>query len=150
MTWPLNQIKAALDSGARRRDVHELVQSGARSVRVISEATVVQLIEAVVHDALGESRSVDPAERDRLVEQARAEFARLARAQAEADSRSQRQQESIVSLQGQVEDLEREKQRLIEAQQALEAQRDEAGQRARGLLMRAMQIAEAAQAARSP
>lgn len=139
MKWPLNQIKSALDASAQRRDVLDLVQSGTRSVRVISEEKVVHLIEAVVHDALGESRSVDPAERDRLVAQAKSEFARLARAQAETDMKSHRQQETILSFQRRVEDLEREKQRLIEVQRALETQRDEAVMRAEGQSMRAIQ-----------
>jgi hypothetical protein len=149
MTWPLNQIKAALDSSSERRDVRDLVQSGARSVRVISEEKVVQLIEAVVHDALGESRAVDPAERDRLVAQAKAEFGRIASAQADSDSRIRRQEETILSFERRVEELVREKQRLIEAQAALEAERHESGKRAHDLLMRAMKIAEAAQRAQA-
>jgi chromosome segregation ATPase len=126
MKVPLKQIKAALDSSTTRRTVSDLVKSGTRTVRVISEAQVVRLIEVVVEDTLRESGGIDPADRDRVVAQAKSRFDELMRHQAEAEAERQRQAETILALQQCVAGLGREKEQLLATQRQLEQQRDAA------------------------
>jgi len=129
MKVPLKQIKAALESSTTRRTVSDLVKSGARSVRVISEAQVVKLIEVVVEDTLRESGHIDPAERDRVVAQAKSRFDELMQQQADAEAERKRQEDSIFTLQARVAGLHRENDQLLATQRLLEQQRDAALQR---------------------
>ncbi|HZL99794.1 MAG TPA: hypothetical protein VFD43_06040 [Planctomycetota bacterium] len=130
MKTRLKQIKAALDCSATRRTVSDLVKSGTRSVRVISETQVVRLIEVVVEDTLRESGLVKPSERDRVVALAKARFDNLMRQQAEAEQRLQHQEQELAELRRRVGELDRERQQALAAARELEQQRDAALARA--------------------
>jgi chromosome segregation ATPase len=120
MKWALDQIKTALRDKAQRRSVKELVQSGTRSVRVISEEKIYQLIQAVVTDTLGDqAQGMDDEDRSRIVEQAKERLDRVLKDNTAAESRGRRQQETIHSYQRQVERLESERVALLEQAQDL-------------------------------
>jgi chromosome segregation ATPase len=120
MKWALDQIKSALREKAQRRSVKELVQSGARSVRVISEDEIFQLIQAVVTDTLGSQAGMLGAEdRERIVSQAKERLDRVLRQNTLAENRSRRQQETILTYQRQLERLERERVALLEKTRVL-------------------------------
>ncbi|MHC5211880.1 MAG: hypothetical protein ACYTG2_14260 [Planctomycetota bacterium] len=115
MKWALDQIKSALREKAQRRSVKDLVQSGARSVRVISEEKIYQLIQAVVTDTLGSKADGMPDdERERIVVQAKERLNQVLKQNTTAEHRSRRQQETILTYQRQVERLERERLALLE------------------------------------
>jgi chromosome segregation ATPase len=115
MKWALDQIKSALRDKAQRRSVKDLVQSGARSVRVISEENIYKLIQAVVSDTLaGQSEGMGAADRDRIVAQAKERLDQVLKQNTSSEHRSRRQQETILTYQRQVERLERERLALLE------------------------------------
>ena len=88
MKWPIAQIKAALDERVQRRSVKDLLRSGRRSVRVISEETVLQIIQAVVDDAIANAAgTLDEAERERIAGQAKEQFDKLMHQYRRADKR---------------------------------------------------------------
>jgi hypothetical protein len=100
--------------------VKELVQSGARSVRVISEDEIFQLIQAVVTDTLGSQADMLGVEdRERIVSQAKERLDRVLRQNTLAENRSRRQQETILTYQRQLERLERERVALLEKTRVL-------------------------------
>jgi hypothetical protein len=143
MKWALDQIKSALRDKAQRRSVKDLVQSGARSVRVISEENIYKLIQAVVNDTLaGQSEGLGAADRDRIVAQAKERLDQVLKQNTTSEHRSRRQQETILTYQRQVERLERERLALLEKER--EAQERVA--RARSESERTTGVLDAAQA----
>jgi hypothetical protein len=131
MKWALDQIKSALRDKAQRRSVKDLVQSGARSVRVISEEKIFQLIEAVVSDTLGsEAGNVTGVDRERIVAQAKERLDQVLKQNTAAEHRSRRQQETILTYQRQVERLEQERLALLEKSRILHEREARAKQEA--------------------
>jgi chromosome segregation ATPase len=130
MKLSLKHIKTALDVSTQKKAVSELVKSGTRSVRVISEAQVIRLIEVIVEDALAEAGHIDPEERDKVVAAAKERFDEMMAQQAETEARNKRQEETILSLQQRITQLVNEKTQLAMAQRELETQLDAAMRRA--------------------
>jgi len=130
MKLSLRHIKTALDVSTQKRAVSDLVKSGTRSVRVISEAQVIRLIEVCVEDALAHSGHVSPEERDKVVAAAKEHYDEVMQQQAETEARNKRQEETILSLQQRITQLVNEKTQLSLAQRELEAQLDAAMRRA--------------------
>jgi hypothetical protein len=130
MKLSLKHIKTALDVSTQKKAVSELVKSGTRSVRVISEAQVIRLIEVIVEDALAEAGHIDPEERDKVVAAAKERFDEMMAQQAETEARNKRQEETILDLQQRITQLVNEKGQLISAQRELEQQLDSAMRRA--------------------
>ena len=130
MKLSLRHIKTALDVSTQKRAVSDLVKSGTRSVRVISEAQVIRLIEVCVEDALAHSGHVSPEERDKVVAAAKEHYDEVMQQQAETEARNKRQEETILSLQQRITQLVNEKTQLSMAQRELETQLDAAMRRA--------------------
>jgi hypothetical protein len=130
MKLSLRNIKTALDVSTQKRAVSDLVKSGTRSVRVISEAQVIRLIEVCVEDALAHSGHVSPEERDKVVAAAKEHYDEVMQQQAETEARNKRQEETILSLQQRITQLVNEKTQLSMAQRELETQLDAAMRRA--------------------
>ena len=150
MKLSLKHIKTALDVSTQKKAVSELVKSGTRSVRVISEAQVIRLIEVIVEDALAEAGHVDPEERDKVVAAAKERFDEMMAQQAEVEARNKRQEETILSLQQRITQLVNEKQQLSSAQRELEAQLDAAMRRATIVEGQPGQVASAPVDSRTP
>ena len=130
MKLSLKHIKTALDVSTQKKAVSELVKSGTRSVRVISEAQVIRLIEVIVEDALADAGHVDPEERDKVVAAAKERFDEMMAQQAETEARNKRQEETILDLQQRITQLVNEKVQLTTHQRELETQLDAAMRRA--------------------
>ena len=130
MKLSLRNIKTALDVSTQKRAVSDLVKSGTRSVRVISEAQVIRLIEVCVEDALAHSGAVSPEERDKVIAAAKEHYDEVMQQQAETEARNKRQEETILSLQQRITQLVNEKTQLSMAQRELETQLDAAMRRA--------------------
>jgi hypothetical protein len=130
MKLSLKHIKTALDVSTQKKAVSELVKSGTRSVRVISEAQVIRLIEVIVEDALADAGHIDPEERDKVVAAAKERFDEMMAQQAETEARNKRQEETILDLQQRITQLVNEKVQLTTHQRELETQLDAAMRRA--------------------
>ena len=129
MKLSLKHIKTALDVSTQKKAVSELVKSGTRSVRVISEAQVIRLIEVIVEDALADAGHIDPEEREKVVAAAKERFDDLMQQQAETEARNKRQEETILDLQQRITQLVNEKTQLSMRQRELETQLDAAMRR---------------------
>ena len=143
MKLSLRNIKTALDVSTQKRAVSDLVKSGTRSVRVISEAQVIRLIEVIVEDALANSGHVPPEERDKVVAAAKERYDAVMAQQAESEARNKRQEETILSLQQRITQLVNEKMQLAAAQRELETQLDAAMRRASIAVERPITVAAA-------
>ena len=78
-------VHAVLKEHARRRSIDDLAREGTKHIRVLSGDKILELLQAIVDDAVGDSGLVSEAERDRLVAESKRQFEDLARQQAGAD-----------------------------------------------------------------
>jgi hypothetical protein len=90
----VEQLSSVIRANTERRSLEELAAAGKRHVRVVSGRKVIQLIEAIVDNAIArEAREQVENDRDRLVEETQAEFDRVSIFQAEQEAEIRRHRE---------------------------------------------------------
>ncbi len=101
------RVTSILEQNAQRVPIVELAAKGKSHVRVISGEKAMQLLEAVVDDAISRrSNEAIDADRDRIVGEANEQFKRVARIQAEAESLIDTQKQLIQGQDQRIRDLE--------------------------------------------
>lgn len=135
-------VASVIDANSQWVALQQLVSEGKSHVRVISKKKTLQLIEAVVDDAIrrGTVKLVD-ADRDRIVAEANDQFNRVSRIQAESESLIRQQKELLARQQIQIQQLE---QAEVELKKQIEADRhpNEAQERTTRLQAQALEAAQ--------
>ncbi len=109
----LKNVASVIEENSQWVTLQQLVAQGKSHVRVISRRKTLQLVEAVVEDAIRRgSVEVPEAQRKRIVAEANDQFQRVSRIQAESESLIQKQQELLTRQQTQIQKLEEAQVRL--------------------------------------
>ena len=108
-------VASVIEANSQRVTLEELAERGKRQFRVISKNTAMQLIEEAVEDAIRRGASeVVEADREKIVAEAKDQFHRVSRIQAESEAMIRQQNELIASQQAQIQQLEQAEKELRE------------------------------------
>ncbi|MGH7162011.1 MAG: hypothetical protein ACREID_00900 [Planctomycetota bacterium] len=119
----LDDLRAAIEAHTERRSLDELAAQGKRHVRVVSGDRVMQLIHAIVDDAIArEAVQIAEKDRDRIVSETKQQFDRVVKMQADQDALLREQKEILAQWKSKCEDAERRGQTLQEKVGRLESE----------------------------
>lgn len=100
-------VSSVIDANSRWVTLQQLAARGKSHVRVISRKKALELIEAVVDDAIRRgSLKVADADRQRIVDEANDQFQSVSRIQAESEAMIRQQKEILARQQTQIQKLE--------------------------------------------
>ncbi len=100
-------VASVIEANSQWVTLQQLVDQGKSHVRVISRKKTLQLIEAVVDDAIRRATvEVAQADRQRIVTEANDQFHRVSRIQAESEAVIRQQKELLSRQQAQIQKLE--------------------------------------------
>ncbi|MHC4471840.1 MAG: hypothetical protein ACYTDY_06580 [Planctomycetota bacterium] len=103
----IEQLGSVIRANTERRSLEELMAAGKRHVRVVSSDKVIELIKAIVDDAIErEACALVERDRNRMVTETQQEFDRVVRIQAEQDAEVKRYRELSEHYQNQAQEAE--------------------------------------------
>ncbi|MHC4470610.1 MAG: hypothetical protein ACYS99_06560, partial [Planctomycetota bacterium] len=80
----VESLSSVIKANSKQFSLEELAAKGKRHVRVVSSDKVLQLIQAIVDDAISrEATEIAQKDRDRIVSETRGQFDRVLKIQAE-------------------------------------------------------------------
>lgn len=124
----ISRVEAVIDAHAERRSLQQLAQSGKQHLRVLSREKVLQLVQAIVEEAV--AGSADASDRERIVEEAQAKLSEFTQRQAELEGAIQDRDARIARLEQELETERAQRDRQGEEQSAaLQSELEETRQR---------------------
>jgi len=118
----ISRVEAAIDAHAERRSLQQLAQSGKQHLRVLSREQVLQLVQAIVEQTVGENG--DDSDRERIVAEAQARLTEFTERQAELEEAIRQRDDRLAHLTQELADVRAEHEARAEARDEARAERE--------------------------